>query len=188
NLQIISALIYLQADYISDATTLDALKDAQKRIMSMALLHEKLYRSNDLLHLNIAEYVSNLAAHLSTIYKTEARNITITTDVKVGDLDIDTAIPCGLIISEAVSNSLKYAFPGGRSGTIAIVMHERNHCITIRVSDDGIGLPAGMDPRTTPSLGMHLIHMLAENQLDGTLSISSGKGVVYAVQFTRKKA
>ncbi|NYT06580.1 MAG: PAS domain S-box protein, partial [Methanomicrobiales archaeon] len=106
NLQIISALIYLQADYISDATTLDALKDAQKRIMSMALLHEKLYRSNDLLHLNMTEYVSNLAAHLSTIYKTEARNIIITTDVKVGDLDIDTAIPCGLIISEAVSNSL----------------------------------------------------------------------------------
>jgi PAS domain S-box-containing protein len=188
NLQVISALISLQAGYVGDKTVLNALKDAQKRIMSMALLHEKLYRSEDMFHLDIAEYISNLAGHLSMIYETEARNVEISTDVHVRDLDIDTAIPCGLIISEIVSNSLKYAFPETREGRIEIRMNEdADGTITIGVSDNGVGLPPGLDIRQSPSLGTHLIRMLAENQLGGTLDIETGNGVVYTISFRRKK-
>ncbi|MBN1194750.1 MAG: PAS domain S-box protein [Methanomicrobiaceae archaeon] len=188
NLQVISALISLQEEYVTDTTVLTALKDAQKRIMSMALLHEKLYRSEDMFHLDVAGYISHLAGHLSMIYEAEARNVEITTDVHVTDLDIDTAIPCGLIISEIVSNSLKYAFPDNRGGTIAIRMNEdENGTITLTVSDNGVGFPPGLNIRESPSLGTHLIRMLSENQLEGTLAIETAGGVAYTISFRRKK-
>ncbi|KQC05494.1 MAG: hypothetical protein APR53_07370 [Methanoculleus sp. SDB] len=188
NLQVISALISLQAEYVTDTTVLNALKDAQKRIMSMALLHEKLYRSQDMFHVNIAGYISNLVGHLGMIYEGEARNVEISTDVQVRDLDLDTTIPCGLIVSEIVSNSMKYAFPDNRSGRIEIRMSEdAEGTITIRISDNGVGFPHALDVRQSPSLGLHLIRMLAENQLEGTLAIETEGGVTYTISFRRRK-
>jgi len=186
NLQVISSLLYLQSENVQDRQTLEALMDSRNRVKSMALIHEKLYRSEDLAHIDFAEYIQNLTGFLVTSYSDKAKTVTIQANVNGISLDINTAIPCGLIINELVSNSLKYAFPGDRKGRITIEMHSddgrKGGPLNLVVDDDGVGLPQRIDVRNTESLGLQLVNTLVQ-QLNGTVQLVRGEGTRFVIRF-----
>lgn len=190
NLQLISSLLNLQdIDAHGDPVAVGLLKESQHRIKSMALIHEKLYQSDDLSRVDFEEYVRSLAAYLFRSYQTESRVITL--DVKVENvlLGVDTAIPCGLIINELVSNALKHAFLGRERGRIRIELRpdagDPGRSILI-VTDDGVGCPPGLDIRRTESLGLQLVTTLAD-QLGGTLTCRSEAGTEFTMAFPVEK-
>jgi PAS domain S-box-containing protein len=183
NLQVVSSLLGLQSRTITDSTTRKAFQESQNRVHSMALIHESLYQSENLSKINFPAYIDQLAAHLFRSYGADPARIRISASIGDLRLPIDTAVPCGLIVNELVSNSLKYAFPGERSGVIRIEMRE-DGCgrIRLEVSDDGIGLPEGIDFRSTRSLGLRLVRTLAD-QLGGTTEMASAPGARITITF-----
>ncbi|MEH2234983.1 MAG: PAS domain S-box protein [Nostoc sp.] len=185
NLQVISSLLSLQSAYIKDKHDLAIFQQSQQRIASMALVHEKLYQSQDLARINFGEYIRDLVASLFTAYEVDEDAIALTTNIdEQVFLGLDTAIPCSLIIHELVSNSLKYAFPAGKKGTIYIEIYKNNnHQVTLTVSDDGIGLPSNFNFKKIASLGWQLVDALT-NQLSGNLNIQGAMGVECQVTFT----
>jgi len=183
NLQIISSLLKLQSGYIKDKEALEMLGESRNRIQSMAIVHQKLYQSKDLSRIDFSEYIKQLLAHLFQVYKVDNNTITLNIQTQSIKIGVDTAIPCGLIINELVSNSLKHAFPGGRKGNIDIVMKELSpDNFVLEVSDDGIGFPEDIDFRNTLSLGLQLIITLAE-QLDGTIDKQNVNGTRFILRF-----
>ncbi|GAI89221.1 unnamed protein product, partial [marine sediment metagenome] len=163
NLQIISSLLNLQSRYIKDKQVLHVFQESQDRIKSMVLIHKKLYQSKDLARIDFAEYVRSLIADLFRSYKADYGLITLKTNIDNVFLGIDTAIPCGLIINELISNSLKYAFPEGGQGEIRIELHpEKEGKFTLIVSDSGVGFPKDLDFRNTESLGLQLACTLVD--------------------------
>jgi two-component sensor histidine kinase len=188
NLQIISSLLSLQAANVHDSTTLAQFRDSQNRVRSMALIHERLYRSDDLAKINFREYIDDLSGHLLQSYLSQDNTVSLKVEAEDIYLDIDTAIPCGLLISELVSNALKHAFPQGRSGTLGIEMKQcddgQYHVV---VRDDGVGIAEDLDFRKTKSLGLKLVHNLAR-QLGGTVDFQNGRGTEIAVSFPAKEA
>ena len=185
NLQVISSLLSLQSAYIKDQDDLIIFQQSQQRIASMALVHEKLYQSQDLAKINFSEYIRDLVASLFSAYEVneDAIALIINIDEQVF-LGLDTAIPCSLIIHELVSNSLKYAFPTGRNGTIYIELSKNNdHQVTLIVSDNGIGLPSNFNFKNMASLGWQLVDALI-NQIAGNIDIQGAIGVECQVTFT----
>jgi PAS domain S-box-containing protein len=183
NLQIISSLLNLQSESIKDTRILDIFKEGQNRIDSMALIHEKLYQSEDLDRVDFPEYIQELASNLYYSYEAGSKDIALTINVDNVQLGIDTAIPCGLIINELVSNSLKYAFPSGRSGEIIIDLHWQDDTeLILRVSDNGIGFPQNIDFKNTKSLGLQLVIALT-NQLDGNIELNRDIGTEFKLKF-----
>ncbi len=185
NLQIISSLLDLQSDYIQDKQVLDALKDSQNRIRSMALVHTQLYQSKDLGQIDMATYIWNLVSYLNQAYTISLGGITWQIDIDQFFLDIDTAIPCGLIISELVSNCLKHAFPENREGQIRLDFRPDGHFFKLVVSDNGVGLPLELDFPHNKSLGLQLVGMLI-HQLDGTIEIDRNGGTTFKITFPRQ--
>jgi PAS domain S-box-containing protein len=185
NLQVISSLLNLQSRYVKDTEALEMFKESQTRVRSMALIHEKLYQSEDLARIDIAGYIRDLTTSLFHSYGASAATIKVKTDVHDILLDINTAIPCGLIINELVSNSLNHAFPDGRGGKLVIELrsHKDKHCSLI-ISDNGIGFPEDIDFRNTESLGMQLVITLVE-QLDGTIELDRSKGTEFRIRFSQ---
>ena len=185
NLQIISSLLNLQSAHIRDPRALEVFKEGQGRVRSMALIHEKLYQSDDLARVDFYEYISNLAAYLFRSYEVNSGAVKLNVESEDVLLGVDTAIPCGLIINELVSNSLKHAFPGGGSGSINIRLWPADHeRLTLAVSDDGVGLPPDFDVRNTPSLGLQLVNTLAR-QLGGEVEVTSGAGAEFKITFRK---
>ncbi len=183
NLQVISSLLNLQSRQVTDPAVLEILKESHNRVRSMALVHETLYQSGDLGSIDVGAYVHRLAAHLVRSYGVSTALVRLVTDIADVRLGIDTAIPCGLMINELVSNALKHAFPEQRPGEIRIeVRAERDGGFLLRVSDDGVGLPEGLDYRNTSSLGLRLVNTLAA-QLEGTLSCTTGPGTAFELRF-----
>jgi len=184
NLQIISSLLNLQARQTSDAMGLDLLRDSQNRVRSMALIHEKLYLSSDLAQVNFADYVRNLIAFLMTSYQVSAATVSPEIDVtKEIQLDIDTAIPCGLIINELISNALKHAFVDGRAGQLWVEMRRTSHrCLELIVRDNGVGIPPDLQIQQARSLGLRLVTMLVE-QIKGELEVGNDGGAMFRVTF-----
>ena len=183
NLQIISSLLSLQSAYVEDKRILDLLKASENRIASMAMIHEQLYQSKDLARIDFAGYIENLAANLLSSYEIDSNNIILTTEVENVVLDVDAAIPCGLIINELISNSLKYAFPHGTGGEIYINIHpESEDRLVMAVGDDGIGFPAEMDFQNTESLGLQIVTALT-NQLEGTIELNTSQGTEFKIKF-----
>jgi PAS domain S-box-containing protein len=183
NLQVVSSLLGLQSRTIEDGATRKMFQESQNRVHSMALIHESLYQSDNLSEIDFPKYIDQLAAHLFRSYGADPARIRISAMIDDLRLPIDTAVPCGLIINELVSNSLKYAFPEGRSGEIRIAMREEeNRCIRLEVSDNGIGLPAGVGFTSTKSLGLRLVRTLAD-QLGGTIETGSATGAFNALTF-----
>ena len=189
NLQIIQSLLYLQSKGVKDQKFLDLLKDSQSRIKSMALIHEKLYRSNDLGKINFSDYIRNLADNVLQTFRGSSSNIHLDMAISDVSLTIDTSIPCGLIINELLSNSLKYAFPNNRKGVIHINLSAKDYSngiigkeITLNIADDGIGLPKDFDWEKSDSLGLKLVHNLT-NQLDGDIKVDGEDGVSYTIKF-----
>ena len=183
NMQVISSLINLQAARLEDPRAREMLRESQRRIRTMALIHEKLYQSTDLNRINFSEYVRSLCVHLFHGFQVDPTKIRLNLDLEDISLDVSSSIPCGLIVNELVSNSLKHAFPDGREGEIAVHFHRTDgEGLELRVSDDGVGFPPDLDFRNTGTLGMQIVTMLAE-QIDGTISREGGRGTSFRISF-----
>ncbi|MBV8887711.1 MAG: hypothetical protein JO235_27465, partial [Chroococcidiopsidaceae cyanobacterium CP_BM_RX_35] len=183
NLQIISSLLNLQAEYIHDKRDLELFKVSQKRIETMALIHEKLYQSKDLARIEFSEYIQDLVSSLVCSYEVNSSTIHLEMNTEQVLLGLDTAIPCGLIINELVLNSLKHAFPDGRPGEIHISFHvESNNKIILIISDNGIGFPPGIDFRDTESLGLQLVNSLI-CQISGHIRMKVNQGTEFQINF-----
>ncbi len=188
NLQVISSLLKLQSQNIEDKQFLDMFKESQNRVKSMALVHEKLYQSRDLARIDFAEYIKSLANSLYRSHGADSNKIAFKIEVENVSLGINQAIPCGLIINELVSNSLKYAFPRGWQGKGEIRISVRLTAggeIELLVSDSGVGVPKDLDFRKTESLGLHLVSILAEDQLQGKITLDRKMGTKFQIKFRR---
>lgn len=183
NLQIISSLLNLQESYVNDPETVEVLKESQNRVLSMAMIHEMLYNSEDLSTINFLEYIQNLVYDLFNSYILKTDKMQLNLQVDDIYLNIETAVPLGLIISELVSNCLKYAFPEDKKGMITIDFHMiKEGEYQLIIEDDGVGLPQDIDMETTESLGLRLVESLV-NQLDGTVELQRKQGTKYLIRF-----
>jgi len=193
NLQVVSSLLDFQSEYIKDQLTLEMFRESQNRIRSMALIHEQLYQPKDLARIDFAEYIRDLTDCLLQSYGANGDAVTLKIHVADILLGIDTAIPCGLIINELVSNALKYAFPspsrtGGKEGRgeILVALHSDNDQLTLIVSDNGVGFQRDLDFPNAETLGLRLVNMLSR-QLKGTIELDRSDGTTFKITFARPK-
>jgi PAS domain S-box-containing protein len=199
NLQVISSLLDLQAEKfrgkkkIEDSNVLEAFKESQDRVISMALIHEELHKGGKLDTLNISNYIEDLADNLLSTYRVGNNSIILDTDIEEDIFfDMDTAVPLGIIINELISNSLKHAFPNRNNGEIQIKLHRENgECkikdsksttFTLSVADNGVGIPEDFDIEDIDSLGLQLVTTLVE-QLDGELKLRKDNGSKFTIRF-----
>jgi PAS domain S-box-containing protein len=180
NMQIISSLLSLQANHTGSEEATEVLKESRGRVKSMAMIHEKLYHSHNLSLLNMGEYLENLVKDILRSYS-RAEGITATVDVEEVYLNIDTALPMGLLVNELVSNSIKHAFPDG-NGSINVKLESSGDEYILTVSDNGIGLPDGVDPFDASSLGLQLVMSLSI-QLEGDLNVHRNDKTSYILVF-----
>ncbi len=184
NLAVISALHSMQESHIKDVEAKRAFKDSRNRIRSMALVHERLYQSDNLARIRVDEYLKSLVLNLYQSFATPGRTINIQVATDKGlDLDIDTLIPCGLIVTELVSNALKYAFEDRDSGNMEVGLKAEGAKMVLWVKDDGIGMPEGVDIEASDSLGMKIVSSLV-NQLEGELEVIGSGGTKIRITFT----
>lgn len=199
NLQIISSLLNLQSGYIKDEKDLELFKDSQSRVKSMAFIHEQLYHSSNFTSIEFSKYINNLVTYLLYNYAMDPNNIKLSINVENVSLDLNTSIPCGLIVNELVTNSLKHAFPVTEShgpanstfssqdysGEIYIELNSINeHQYALIVADNGIGLPEYIDIKNTESLGLQLVNGLV-SQLDGSIRVERGIGTRFEIIFNK---
>ena len=175
NLQVSSSLLRLQAERVADPAARDALREGQARIRSMALVHELLYRSEDLSRIDMGDYLRQLTRELVRSHDASASSIRVELDVTPRRVSLDRAVPLGLVVNELVSNALQHAFPDGGEGHVAIRLEDGDEGLTLTVRDDGVGLPEGLDPERAETLGMRLVSTLVD-QLDGRVTIRSDDG------------
>ncbi|MCA9909263.1 MAG: PAS domain S-box protein [Anaerolineae bacterium] len=188
NMQVISSLIALQSGYTNDDRVHQMFRESQSRIRSMALVHEQLYRSHDLARIDFSKYIHELTTNLMRSYPNSAGRIQLDVEAETIFLDIDTAIPCGLIINELVSNALKHAFPNNRAGNIHIQFKASDtNQRTLIVRDDGVGFPDGLNVYRTETLGMQLVTSLT-SQLNATIGLSQDDGTMFEIRFTVPEA
>jgi two-component sensor histidine kinase len=182
NMQVITSLMALQARQVTDERLLYEFQSTQHRIQSMAMIHEMLYDTMDLVHINYEHYLNSLVPKLITSMKGIDSNIA--TDISATDiqLGIDTAIPLGLLINELVTNSLKYAFPNGDGGCISLEIKLGPGQYEMNIGDDGVGFAEDFDFKNSKSLGIRLAHNLIE-QLEGSITRKNSKGTHYAITF-----
>jgi two-component sensor histidine kinase len=174
NLQIIVSLLKLQSRYIFDKRDLEIFNKSRARIETMSLIHEKLYKSADLANISVGDYLSDLTSQLLKAYGVDSSQVTLTVNSEDVNVGIDTAIPCGLIVNELVSNSLKHAFRINQIGNIEIKVKKEDNNIMLCINDNGVGLPDDFDIETAESLGIQLVTTLVK-QLDGTINIDSSR-------------
>jgi two-component sensor histidine kinase len=180
NLQVVAGLLYLQSDQLKSPEDVALFEDIQNRVKSMALVHESLYRTGDLARFNFARYIESFTPHLLQSLAAERSRIELKMELETITLDVDTAIPCGLILNELLTNALKYAFPDGRSGDIHIGLRAVDGHVMLSVHDSGIGLPDGFDLNSLESLGLQLVSMLTK-QLGATLTLTRQGGTTFTV-------
>ena len=183
NLQVISSLLDLQSQRINDKTTLEMFQESQNRIKLMALVHETLYEYKNFAKINFSAYLKSLTIYLFRAYKIETSHITLELDFDEIYLNLDKAVPCGLIISELVSNSLKYAFPNQTNGKIRISVNcDEDGYIQLIIRDNGVGFPINWNFNSINSLGLQLVNVLI-NQIEGTLEFNNSQGVQFKISF-----
>jgi PAS domain S-box-containing protein len=184
NMQIVSSLLHLQSAHVDDPRSAEMFRESHQRIRSMAIVHEKLYRSGDLAAIQADDYIRTLAIELSRIYR--RADVELKHELEPMHIGVDFAVPFGLIVNELVSNAFKHAFPAGfkSRGEIRIGLDRRNDGkLRLRVEDDGVGLPVDFDVQSGRSLGMKLIQLLAVDQLGGTMRISRDGGTAFVFHF-----
>jgi len=186
NLQIIISLLNLQSRYIEDESVKQIIRESQNRLKAMSLVHERLYMSPDISKIDFEGYVGFLARNLFDFYGVKRQNITIKTDISKVSVGINTAIPIGLIVNELLSNSLKYAFPDGRKGEIAISVTKEDSTISLRFKDNGVGIPEDKDWRDAKSLGLRIVISLVE-QLSGTIELDRQGGTAFTIVVKEKE-
>ena len=187
NLQVIASLLNIQVFSETSEGARQALLESQTRIQSMALVHQLLYQSKDLAQIDFAEYIGNLTERLAQTYMTSPDRVRMVSSAAGIRLDVDRAIPCGLILNELVTNALTHAFPEGRRGTITVMFQQENDNITLTVADDGVGLTKPVDFDDIRSFGLQIARTLT-HQLDGTIEITSTRGTVARVTFPVTRA
>lgn len=185
NMQTISSLLSLQAMNLEDKEAICLLQESQNRIKSMALVHENLYMSKDLSHIQMSKYVEKLVLTLSNSYSTSDNHIKTVLDIDDDIyMNIEFAIPCGIIINELMTNSLKYAFPDGRSGEVSVQLKDLGENYILIVSDDGVGLPENFNHKEKSTLGLLLLNNLVK-QLDGELEINKCNKTEFKIRFRK---
>lgn len=185
NLQIISSILNLQTSFSNDVRVNDILRESQNRVKSMAYLHESLYQNKNFSFINFSDYLINLSKNLVHSYYISTSSVELKLDVDTVDLNLDQAIPCGLIVNELLTNAVKYAFPDNhKGGAISISVKEKKGLVEISVADNGKGLPRGFDVNKTNSLGLQLVSTLTE-QLDGKLAVQNQAGARFIITFKK---
>ncbi len=185
NLQVISSLLDLQADALGDRHISKAIQDSKDRIYSMALIHENLYQFGDLARINGSEYIHNLVGYIFGVHGDLAKNIVYRVKIETPSLalDLDTAVPIGLILTELLSNAMKHAFPPGKKGEIHIAVRPGiPGMLTLEVRDNGVGIPPELNVRESRSLGLQLVHLLTQ-QVKGTIEMKRNKGTTVTITF-----
>jgi two-component sensor histidine kinase len=183
NLQVISSLLSLQAAQIEDPNAREVFKDSQARVHSIALLHEKLYRSDELARIDMDAYLKELTRDLMQTYGAAAEQIDVVTDAHGVTVAVDMAVPSALIVNELVTNAMKHAFIGRtKGGRVRITMTKSGGRIDLVVADDGVGLPWGADWQHAPTLGLRIVRTLTR-QLDGELRIEKADGTRCTITF-----
>jgi two-component sensor histidine kinase len=186
NLQVIASLFSLQARYLPDARSREIFEESRNRVFSIALAHEKLYRSKDLGRIDFSEYARNLIGHLHSMFGTAA-GVSLVTEIHEVMLPVETAIPCGLVINELLTNAFKHAFPAGRRGAIRVELREvADARWMVAVEDDGVGLPAGIALGKTESLGLDLVAILAA-QIGAEVDLRREGGTSFRMTFGARR-
>jgi PAS domain S-box-containing protein len=185
NLQVISSILNLQSSYVKDPKTLEILRESQQRIKSMSFIHETIYRTADFSRLEFMDYIKTIASNLIQSYRTATTRVDFIPEMQSVGLNLDQAIPCGLIINELVSNALKYAFKGRKKGSLTVVLREENEDVILAVKDDGVGLPKDFAFEKNNSLGIQLVYALLE-QLDAHMKVDQTNGTEFFIRFRRK--
>jgi two-component sensor histidine kinase len=187
NLQIVHSLLELQSAQISDPVVLAMLRDSQNRIRSMALIHQTLYQSKDFASVDFGMFLNSLVPTLIASYLENSERIVLKITALDMHLPINTAIPCGLLMNELISNSLKHAFPAQRRGKITInFVHEGPDFVVLTVCDDGVGIPEGLDIKQTSSLGLQLVFLLTD-QIGGTMTVHRSDPTMFVLRFPLKE-
>jgi PAS domain S-box-containing protein len=184
NMQVVSSLIGLKSASINDEHMRTILHEMKNRIQTIALVHQKLYQSQNLSRVDLKEYITDLVNLLVSSYASEQEKITLTLNLENINVLIDTAVPCGLIINELISNSFKHAFPEGREGNICVQLKKfEGDTIELIISDNGIGIPDGYDLKNKDTLGMQLFYNIATEQLLGDVNVESNQGLSFTIHF-----
>ena len=185
NLQVVASILDLQAVSGNTPEAVEAARSSYRRVKAMSLIHEMLYQSKDIGLIDLPAYVSDLARDIFLAHLINPGTITLSIRKKDDVLlDIDQALPCGLVLNELIANAVKHAFPGGRKGEITVeIDRSQDDDIEIVMADNGAGLPAAVDPLRSRTVGLHLIRGLVKHQLHGRLEVRSGPGTTYRICF-----
>jgi PAS domain S-box-containing protein len=187
NMQVISSLLSLQAYRLKNKKALQMFNESRDRVRSMALVHEKLYQSEDFTRINFTEYIRSLTSHLYRSYEIDPGRIALTLNIGSISPSIELAVPCGLVLNELISNALKYAFPANWSGRGRITVsfqNKGNGKLELVVKDNGVGLHIPTDLSDIQSLGLHLVNILVKDQLQGSITMHSNKGTTFCIRFS----
>ncbi|HIE83953.1 MAG TPA: PAS domain S-box protein [Dehalococcoidia bacterium] len=187
NMQVISSLLNIQAETVGDEVFAGLLGESQQRIKSMAMIHENFYQSDNLSEIDFGDYINMLANSLHRFYAVKGEMVNLDIQVDNIALDLETAVPCGIIINELISNSLKHAFKGRESrGTVSVRFKNVDCSYILQIEDDGVGLPDGFTLDSSTSMGMEIVSILTQ-QLDGRLQYESANGAFFEISFPRKE-
>jgi two-component sensor histidine kinase len=182
NMQVIISLISLQARKIDDPRLKQMMEETQNRIRAMALVHERLYKSENLSEIDLGDYIPLLVTQIFSSHLPGSRKVKKVLEIDHAMVTIEIAVPIGLIVTELVSNTFKHAFPGEMTGTLSVFLRKKDKTITLTVSDDGVGMPENSDWRNLPTLGLHLVQSLVE-QLQGTIDFHGDHGTTFTIRF-----
>jgi two-component sensor histidine kinase len=183
NLQIVSTLLDLQSGHTQDAAAIEMFQESRGRVKSMALIHERLYRAQDMSRVDFGEYIRQLTDDLFRTYKVSG-DIRLDLELDIPPLTIDIAIPCGLLLNELISNCLKHAFANAARGCLSVAFFRKDGANVLIVADDGAGFPAGADFRNTKSFGLQLVNTLVD-QLDGEIFLVTNPGTMFTILFPK---
>jgi two-component sensor histidine kinase len=183
NMNVIQSMISLRASQDPPPTVDDLVRETEHRIHTIGMVHEKLYQTHDLSGIDLGDYLKELANLLYDAYDMSAKRVRIDVKAEPVPVLIDTAVPCGLLANELISNSFKHAFPDDSGGEVEVSLRRVDDSISLDVSDSGTGLPKETNPRKINSLGMQTIILLAEHQLQGTISFNTDRGFHAHVEF-----
>ncbi len=189
NMQVISSMLNLKAATLHDKKMIEILEDMGNRIKTMAIVHQKLYQSQNLSSVDLKEYIKDISILLINSYSVESEKIKLNLNLESIFVAIDTAIPCGLIVNEVITNSLKHAFPGDKEGEINIRLFRLNeNLIELEISDNGVGIPEEYDIEAGNTLGIQVFKSIAEEQMNGEIQFDTTNGVKFNIRFRENGA